>query len=212
MKTQLIAFVICAFCLCGCRKKDADGVPTHVFSIVAFKSNDLASLPSASELVALKAFALSAYNPTSAPSAIDHNGLAKLGFSHLLTANQEVSMKGTLKQVCSQGLPWEGERKRLAVMLKPVQGGVEVYADSGPGGVALTPSTKNFVGFGTIGAHAFGDGLVIAWVLKPIVAKKIKGDKVRQSNPASRPVPIISPDYNPNPVFNARSRWQGCLC
>ena len=171
MKTQLIAFVLFTLCLCGCQREAASKVPTHVFSIAAFKPNDTGRVPSAAELVALKAFALSIYNPYSTPPAIEDHELSKLGFSPLLTAKQEVSMEEPLKQVCSQGLSWGSEPKRLEVVLRPVQGGVEVYADSGPGGVALTPSPKNLVGSGSIGTHVFDDGLVIAWVVKPIAGK-----------------------------------------
>ena len=73
--------------------------------------------------------------------------------------------------MCSQGLPWGSEPKRLEVIVKSAQGGVEVYAESGPGGEGLTPFRKNFVGFGSIGTHVFDDGFVIAWVVKPIAAK-----------------------------------------
>lgn len=171
MKIQLIVFVFSILCLCGCQREAAREVPTHVFSIAAFKPNDAAKVPSAIELVALKAFALSIYNPSSVPAAIEDHELAKLGFSLLMTANQEVAMEESLKQVCSQGLPWGSEPKRLEVILKPVQGGVEVYAESGPSGDGVTPSRKNFVGFGSIGTHVFDDGLVIAWAVKPIAAK-----------------------------------------
>ena len=171
MKTQLIAYLVITFCLWGCRKEAGSEVPTHVFSIAAFKPNDEGRVPNAAELVALKAFALSLYNPYSTPAAIDDHELSKLGFSQLMTAMQEVSMKEPMKQVCAQGLPWGSEPKRLEVILKPVRGGVEVYADSGHGGVTLTPSRENFVGFGSIGTHVFEDGLVIAWVVKPVAAK-----------------------------------------
>ena len=171
MKTQLIVIALSILCLCGCQKKAASEVPTHVFSIAAFKPNDMGRVPSAAELVALKAFALSIYNPSSTPAAIEDHELSKVGFSPLMTAKQEVSIEEPLKQVCSQGLSWGSEPKRLEVILKPVQGGIEVYAESGPGGGGLTPSPKNFVGFGSIGTHIFDDGLVIAWVVKPIAAK-----------------------------------------
>jgi hypothetical protein len=171
MKTQLIAYLLFALCLWGCRREAGIEVPTHVFSIAAFKPNDAGRVPNAAELVALKAFALSLYNPSSTPAAINDHELSKLGFSQLMTAKREVSMKEPLQQVCSQGLAWGSEPKRLEVILKSVQGGVEVHADSGAGGVALTPSRENFVGFGSIGTHVFDDGLVIAWVVKPIASK-----------------------------------------
>ena len=142
MKTQLIVFTLSILCLCGCQKKAASELPTHVFSVAAFKPNDAARVPSATELVALKAFVLSVYNPSSTPAAIEDHELSKLGFSLSMTANREVSMEEPLQHVCSQGLPWGGEPKRLEVILKPTLGGVEVYAESGPGGVALTPSPK----------------------------------------------------------------------
>jgi hypothetical protein len=183
MKTQLIVFVLSILCLCGCQREAAREVPTHVFSIAAFKQNDAARVPSATELVSLKAFALSIYNPYSVPTAIDDDELKRLGFSLLLSGNQEVSMQEPLKQVCSQGLAWGNEPKRLQVFLKPVQGGVEVYAESGPSGTALTPSPKNFIGFGSIGTHVFGDGLVFAWVVKPIASKDQKANKARLGNP-----------------------------
>jgi hypothetical protein len=68
MKTRLIAFVLSMLCLCGCQKQDAGSkVPTHVFTVAAFKPLP-GKVPSASELVALKAFALSVYNPHSVPA------------------------------------------------------------------------------------------------------------------------------------------------
>ena len=142
-----------------------------MFSVAAFKPNDAARVPSATELVALKAFVLSVYNPSSTPAAIEDHELSKLGFSLSMTANREVSKEEPLQHVCSQGLSWGGEPKRLEVILKPTPGGVEVYAESGPGGVALTPSPKNLVGSGSVGTHVFDDGLVIAWVVKPITEK-----------------------------------------
>jgi hypothetical protein len=105
-------------------------------------------------------------------AAIDQSEIGNLGYSFLIGANQEVTMAGPLRRVCSQGLPWGSEPKRLQVTIKPVQAGFEVYADSGPGGESLTPSPKNFVGVGNIGTHVFDDGLVIAWVAKPISSKK----------------------------------------
>ena len=119
----------------------------------------------------MKAFALSIYNPCSTPVAVDAGELKKMGFNLLITAKQEVSMEGAQKQVCSQPLPWGRGAKALEIFLKPMQGRINVHAESGLRD-GLIPSDENFAGLGSIGTHVFDDGLVIAWVTKPVASTK----------------------------------------
>ncbi len=143
----------------------------HVFSVSAFKFGEIGRMPSAAELVAVKAFTLSVYNPYSAPAAVDSDELKKMGFQLLMTSKQEVSMVEGQKLACSQPLPWGKKLKSLEVLLKPVEGVVSVHAEVGHRD-GVTPSKDNFVGLGSIGTHVFDDGLVVAWVAKPLATKK----------------------------------------
>jgi hypothetical protein len=127
--------------------------------------------PSAAELVALKAFALSRYNPYSEPVAIDDDQLDELGFHLMLVVNRETSKIDGVEEICSQGLAWGSEPKALEVFRKPVQGGIEIHAiSSGRRGNAM-PSNISFSGYEDIGVHVFDDGLVISWATKPIAHK-----------------------------------------
>lgn len=164
MKTQLIAGLIITALIVGCRQRES-GV---VISVGVFSPIEKNMTPTLAELICLKAYAESIYNPEQRPTLVDEGELKRLGYSLRLASSNH--LKPGSQRLFNQGIPEEGGSLALCADTQSIdKGGYELSVNfgTGPGKVSDSTEQSVFVGVPSVGSLILSNGLVVTWATEP---------------------------------------------
>lgn len=164
MKTQLFTILACITLASGCRER----AKIQVISISVCEPKDRTKQASIADLVSLKAYADSLYNPDRRPQILDSSDLDRIGYSLRMSSNSE--LKSGFQRVFSQGIPWnDGSMALIAETKSAENGGYNLSMNFRAGTEEPQESNKRtaYVGIPSAGTVVLANGLIAAWSTEP---------------------------------------------
>ncbi len=139
-----------------------------MISIGVFEPKDQTRQPTVAELVCLKAFADSNYNPELRPEIIQESELEQIGYFLRISANSELESKAS--QIFNQGVPRvSGTTTALIAEIEPVEsGGYNLTLNFREGSEAPQEANKRsaFVEVPSAGTIVLANGMIASWSTK----------------------------------------------
>ena len=164
MKNHLLAVLACVTLLSACRETNK----TQIISIGVFETKDQSRQPTVAELVCLKAFVDSNYNPELCPQIIQKSELEQIGYSLRIFAHSE--LKPESSQIFNQGIQQVfGTTTALIAEIEPVgSGGYNLIMNFRDGSEAPQEANKRsvFVGVPSAGTIVLANGMIASWSTK----------------------------------------------
>ena len=164
MKNQLFTILTCITLIPGCREREK----IQVISICVFEPKDRTKQVTTAELVSLKAYADSNYNPNQRPRILEPSDLDRIGYLLRMSANSE--LKSGFQEVFNQGIQYSaGSMAVIAETQSAENGGYNLSMNFRAGSETLQESNKKnaYVGIPSAGTIVLANGLIASWSTRP---------------------------------------------
>ena len=147
----------------GCRQSDTGSV----ISIGVFEAIDRTKTPTPADLICLKSYSNSFYNPDNDQLFINESDLQRIGYSFRMSSNNDLT-PGT-RRLFSQGIPGGSEQVAVIAGTESVEGGgytLSVNFRNGSSDPIESTEESTFINVPNNGYLILSNGMIVTWTTK----------------------------------------------